>query len=143
MASKITRFIIFILIIGIGFFIVIQFIPYGHDHNNPPIVKGPNWSDPKVKEIAKKSCFDCHSNETFWPWYSNIAPVSWLVYSDVQEGRSIMNFSDWQGMEADEIGEVIDNNIMPPAKYLLMHPNAKLSAEEKQILIQGMVDTLK
>src|SRR6056297_3230811 len=78
-------------------FLVIQLIPYGRSHTNPPIVLEPDWDSPRTRELAERACFDCHSNETEWPWYSNIAPVSWLVQHDVDEGRHELNFSDWQG----------------------------------------------
>ncbi len=62
-----------------GFFILLQIIPYGHNHTNPPIVEEPAWDSPQTRAVVKKACFDCHSNETVWPWYSNIAPLSWLI----------------------------------------------------------------
>ena len=95
MIKKILKVVVIILLVVIGLFLVIQFIPYGKDYINPPVVSEPNWDNPQTRELAKKACFDCHSNETVWPWYSKIAPVSWLVYRDVVEGRQLMNFSDW------------------------------------------------
>ena len=87
------------IFLGLGIVVVmgllIQVIPYGHDHTNPPVVNEPNWDSPQTREITKRACFDCHSNETVWPWYSNIAPVSWLVYRDVSDGREHLNFSEW------------------------------------------------
>jgi hypothetical protein len=76
-----------VVIARVFLFIAIQFVPYGHDHANPPVQAAPKWSSPPVRELAARACFDCHSNQTVWPWYSNIAPISWLVYHDVQEGR--------------------------------------------------------
>ena len=93
---------------GLGALIVlallIQLIPYGHNHTNPPVVKEFNWTTPAAKEIAQRACYDCHSNETKWLWYSSIAPVSWLVAHDVDEGRAVFNFSDWQGVTRHEGG---------------------------------------
>jgi len=60
-------------------FIAMQLVPYGHAHTNPPVTGEPKWDSPQTRELAKRACFDCHSNETDWPWYSNIAPVSWLI----------------------------------------------------------------
>ena len=61
-----------------GLFLAIQFVPYGRDHSNPPVIGEPTWNSPETRALAVRACFDCHSNETVWPWYSNIAPVSWL-----------------------------------------------------------------
>ncbi len=123
---------------GLALFVLIQFIPYGHDHSNPPVLQEPDW-DAQTRAIAKKACFDCHSNEVVWPWYSNVAPVSWLVQSDVEEGRSRLNFSEWgsRRMETDEIGELVAEGEMPPTKYLIMHPDANLTNAERQILINA------
>ncbi len=123
---------------GLALFVLIQLIPYGHDHSNPPVLQEPDW-DAQTRAIAKKACFDCHSNEVVWPWYSNVAPVSWLVQSDVEEGRSRLNFSEWgsRRMETDEIGELVAEGEMPPTKYLIMHPDANLTNAERQILINA------
>jgi len=132
-------------LVVVGLFLVIQLIPYGHQHSNPPVQQELNWPDAQTRDLAVRACFDCHSNETVWPWYSNIAPISWLVESDVQEGRSRLNFSDWgnntgrEGHELGEISEVINGGRMPPSYFLIMHPNAKLSAAEKQTLVNGLL----
>ena len=68
-----------------------QLVPYGRDHDNPPVVAEPAWGSPATRELARRACFDCHSNETQWPWYSNIAPLSWLIQRDVDEGRDELN----------------------------------------------------
>jgi hypothetical protein len=141
MAKRILTIIAVIVIIGIALFVVIQFIPYGKDHINPPVVSEPVWDSQQTRDLAQRACFDCHSNETTWPWYSNIAPVSWLVYRDVAEGRSRVNFSDWQNAHSRESGELssaVSEGEMPPFQYLLMHANAKLSAAEKTQLADGL-----
>ena len=125
-----------VLLGGVILFGVIQLVPYGRDHSNPPVVQEPTW-DAETRAIAQKACFDCHSNEVVWPWYSNIAPVSWLGEHDVEEGRGKLNFSDWTRRHSDEIGEVVAEGAMPPAQYLVMHPDAKLTQAEKQILMQA------
>ena len=128
--------------IAVAVFLLIQLVPYGHDHTNPPVVSEPNWDSQQTRDLAVRACFDCHSNETVWVWYSNIAPVSWLVTRDVEEGRSKFNFSDWQNYpveEADELAEVIQEGEMPPAIFLLMHPEARLSNAEKELLINGLI----
>jgi len=141
--------IVGLVVIGL----VIQLIPYGHDHTNPPVLQEPTWNSPETRAIAKRACFDCHSNETVWPWYSNIAPVSWLVYRDVSEGRGHINFSEWdvhpslpegegEGEEhqhgSDVIQDVLESGEMPPSTYLLLHPEARLTDQEMQILIDGL-----
>jgi hypothetical protein len=128
--------IILIIVAGLALFGLIQLIPYGHNHTNPPVVQEPNW-DAQTRAIAQKACFDCHSNEVVWPWYSNIAPFSWLIQHDVEEGRSRLNFSDWGRAKTDEIGEVVSEGEMPPLQYTMIHPAAKLTDAEKQALIQA------
>jgi mono/diheme cytochrome c family protein len=124
-------------VLGVG--ILIQLIPYGHGHTNPPVVKEPAWDSPQTRALAKRACFDCHSNETRWPWYSNIAPVSWLTRNDVNGGREHMNFSEWNKPQkhAHHAGEELQNGDMPIWFYVPMHPAAKLSPEEKAALIAG------
>ncbi len=132
----------------IGGFLLIQLVPYGHNHINPAIIQEPAWDNTMTRDLAVRACFDCHSNETVWPWYSNIAPVSWLVQHDVEEGRSKVNFSEWtegsrQLRRVDEIFEVIEEGEMPPAIYFPMHPEARLTPTEKQQLIEGFKQTFK
>jgi hypothetical protein len=135
---KIAKILGILVLIGIVLFALIQLVPYGRSHKNPPVVQEPNW-DAQTRAIAKKACFDCHSNEVVWPWYSNIAPVSWLVQRDVDEARRKLNFSDWsRSPETGEIAEVLQEGEMPPAQYKLMHPAARLTDAEKQTLIQGL-----
>ncbi len=132
-----------IVLYGIGvvlvLFVAIQFVPYGRDHTNPPVVSEPAWDSPQTRALARRACFDCHSYETVWPWYSHIAPASWLVYKNVVEGRDEFSFSNWaaQPKRARKLAEVITEGTMPPRQYLLLHPEARLSAEEKQQLITG------
>lgn len=129
----------------VGGFLLLQLIPYGRNHTNPPVVEEPNWDSPQTRALAERACFDCHSNETEWPWYSNIAPVSWLVQQDVAEGREHLNFSTWgrggEGEEAEELYEVIVEGEMPMQNYLLTHPEARLSDAEKTALAQGLART--
>ncbi len=137
------RTLLFIVGGAVVLLILIRLIPFGHDHVNPPVVQEPNWDSPTTRELAVRACFDCHSNETAWPWYSNIAPVSWLVYRDVLEGREHLNFSDWgaargESREPGESAEAVERGKMPPAYYVWMHPDAKLTDAEKQQLIQGL-----
>lgn len=121
-------------------FLAIQLVPYGRDHANPPVVAEPAWNSPATRELAVRACFDCHSNQTVWPWYANIAPVSWLLWHHVEEGRSVLNFSTWgTGRQAaDHAVRQVESGAMPPGYYLLMHPDARLSEAEKQQLIDGL-----
>ncbi len=131
--------IVVLLIIVAGAFII-QLIPYGRNHTNPPVVQEPPWPDPETKALAQRACYDCHSNETVWTWYSNIAPVSWLVQRDVDEGREKLNFSEWgRGeQETDDAAETVQKGEMPLWFYTALHPEANLTADEKQKLIQGL-----
>lgn len=144
MKSLLGKLLIGGLAIIAGGFLLIQLIPYGRDHTNPPVLSEPNWNSPQSRELAQRACFDCHSNETVWPWYSNIAPVSWLVQRDVVEGREKLNFSTWAqggGEKADEMVEVIAEGEMPLPIYLLTHAEARLTAAEKQALMDGLQAT--
>ena len=127
------------ILIGVaGIIIAIQFIPV--DRSNPP-VEGDLMEATELKTVFKKSCYDCHSNETIWPWYSYVAPVSWLVADDVHKGRKHLNFSNWQNIEVrkvakakEEIWEMVSEGEMPLGKYVLLHPEAKLSEKDKQLI---------
>lgn len=124
----------------VALLLLIQLIPYGRGHSNPPVTQAARWTDPQAEQLATQSCYDCHSNLTKWSWYSNIAPVSWLVQSDVDEGRDVFNFSEWD-KGAPDLGEMVEqvsDGSMPPRKYTLPHPSASLSSSDKQILIRGL-----
>ncbi len=125
-------------------FLAIQLIPYGRDHTNPPVTGEPAWDAPETRALARQACFDCHSNETAWPAYANIAPASWLVQRDVDEGRAVLNFSEWTRPqeEAKEAAEVVLETEMPPAAYLLVHAHARLSTADRNLLAQGLARTL-
>ncbi len=126
-------------------FVLIQLVPYGHNHSNPPMVSEPQWSSPEARALVKQNCFQCHSNETNWPWYSNVAPASWLLQFDVNEGRAKFNFSDWNKKpgELDEMTEAIQEGDMPPLQYTLFHPSAKLNDQQKQDLIKALQSSIQ
>ncbi|BBG64886.1 hypothetical protein NNO_0184 [Hydrogenimonas sp.] len=129
---------------AVGLFALIQAVPYGRDHENPEVLSEPKWDSPKTRELFMRACGDCHSNETEWPWYSNIAPASWLVTYGVKEGREHLNVSMWgvqKNNEADEAAEEVREGEMPPFGYLLAHPEARLNDAEKRLLIDGLVRT--
>lgn len=129
---------------ALGTLVAIQLVPYGRDHRNPPPTGEPSWDAPDTRALAKRACFDCHSNETEWPAYANIAPASWLVQWDVDEGRAVLNFSEWlrPQEEAKEASETVLEGEMPPAAYKLAHADARLSAADRDRLAQGLARTL-
>jgi len=125
-------------------FVLIQFIPYGKDHTNPPVVSEPKWDTKETKKLFNRACGDCHSHETKWPWYSNVAPLSWSVYHHVTEGREHFNVSAWghqKKNEGKDAAEEVEEGEMPLKSYLLAHPEAWLSDNEKETLIQGLKNT--
>ncbi len=132
---------------GVGLvvlFVLIQAVPYGRSHSNPPVLAEPQWDSPTTRALAVRACFDCHSNLTKWRWYSNIAPVSWLVQLDVSGGRSQFNFSEWnkpQDVSIDDVVGTIRGGSMPPWFYTVIHSNASLSSAEKNSLIRGLEAT--
>lgn len=123
--------------------LLMQVVPYGHAQVNPAVSAEPAWNAPTTRALAKRACFDCHSNETVWPAYARIAPASWLVYYDVTAGRQVLNFSEWTRRqdEADEAAEKVRIGEMPPAAYLWLHSAARLSEAERQRLAQGLSAT--
>jgi hypothetical protein len=129
--KKLTTWVIVVL----AFVVLIQFIPVTRD--NPP-VEGNFDGSQDVERILRHACYNCHSNETSWPWYSRVAPVSWLVASDVHDAREHLNFSSWRSLTSGDralakkdIWEHIERGEMPPARYVIMHSEAKLSDAEK------------
>lgn len=133
-----------LLVLAVGFVLAIQLIPYGRDHDNPPVVAEPPWDSEQTRELAVVACFDCHSNETIWPWYASVAPVSWLVQRDVDRGRSKANWSEW-GLDDDddsaESAETVEEGSMPLNFYTWLHPEAKLSDSELDVLAAGLEST--
>lgn len=119
--------------------VLVQVVPFGRDHTNPPVRREPAWDTPQTRELAARVCFDCHSNQTVWPWYAHVAPVSWLVQRDVHEGRRELNFSEWDRpqKEARESASTVRKGSMPPWYY----PWARLSAVERAALIRGLEAT--
>jgi mono/diheme cytochrome c family protein len=133
------------LVAGIVLFGLIQLVPYGRDHTNPPVTQEVKWDSARTRELALGACLDCHSNVTTWPWYSNVAPISWLVYADVQGGRETLNFSEWnrpQDADPADIVEVVRDGSMPPWQYKPTHPAGRLSSAEKDELARGLERTL-
>lgn len=124
--------------------LLIQLVPYGRSHINPPVTGEPKWDSPQTRDLFMRACGDCHSNETKWPWYSSIAPASWLVQSDVDEARENLNISEWgrkgKNKGVDAANELKEGD-MPPLYYLPAHPEARLSGAEKDLLLKGLEAT--
>lgn len=129
-------------------FVVIQFIPVGrwfkslNRVDNPPVRTSIQWNSPETESLVRRACYDCHSNETRWPWYSNIAPVSWLVTRDVNKAREGLNFSeiDLSKTDLSDLVAHLEFHVysnMPPRKYVLLHPDANLSEAERDLLMAG------
>jgi mono/diheme cytochrome c family protein len=128
-------------LVGLG--LAIQLVPYGREHDNPQVVREPDWDRPRTRELFFRACKDCHSNQTRWPWYSSLAPSSWLVQRDVEEGRAHFNISEWGREEnhGDEAAKLVREGEMPPWFYLPAHPEARLSDSERRALVAGLVAT--
>ncbi|MDD5159474.1 MAG: heme-binding domain-containing protein [Sulfuricurvum sp.] len=133
----------------IGIAIVIQFIQ--PDFKNPAVdEKVALNSDPHVMSVLKTSCYDCHSSETKYPWYQNVAPVSWVMSDHIVRGRKALDFSNWANIDAkvklerlERAKQMVNNEMMPKHEYLLMHKNAVLNAKEKQTLEQFFDSQIK
>lgn len=139
------RWTLRLAIAGVAIVVLVQVIPYGRDHTNPPAVAEPQWNSVVTRQLTQTACYDCHSNLTTWPWYSNVAPMSWLVYNDVQGGRENLNFTRWdkpQEPSAQEVAEIVRSGEMPPLQYTLIHRNAKLSSSERAALAAGLATTI-
>lgn len=139
--KKLKKIILAVIVLAV---ISIQFLPYGRGHTNPAVAAEPEWDSANTREVFYQACADCHSNETKWPWYSYVAPVSWLVKHDVGEGRQHLNVSMWgvqRRNHGDDAVEQVENAEMPPWYYAIMHHEAKLSDNDKQEFIKGLTAT--
>jgi hypothetical protein len=118
-------------------FLGIQAIPYGRDHTNPPVRTEPRWDSAETRALTVRAC---HTNETKWPWYTSVAPISWLAQRDVVEGRRVLNFSEWDRpqREAHESSKSVRQGEMPPWFYVLPRTEAGLSAAERDALIRAL-----
>ncbi len=121
-------------------FLAIQLVPI--DRTNPP-VETEVPASPEARAVLRRACYDCHSNEVVWPWYAKVAPVSWLIARDVREGREEVNYSTWNRLDEEEQREALEESFeeiadgdMPPWLYLPLHPEAKLSDEDRRFLDQ-------
>ncbi|MDZ4347177.1 MAG: heme-binding domain-containing protein [Candidatus Binatia bacterium] len=136
MAKWIKRFAVGL----IALFIVVQIVPVARVN---PTKRGQPPAPREVQAVLQRACYDCHSNETRWPWYSRVAPVSFLIARDVTEGRSELNFSTWsqynerrKTRKLKEIAEQVEKGKMPQWYYVSLHPEAKLSAADRELIIK-------
>ncbi len=135
------------VVLTVVLFAIIQVPPVAHD--NPAVQTTVNWDSAQTEALAARACMDCHSSETNWPWYSYLAPMSWLTTLHVEQGRAQYNLSQLdalpsfrKNMLAEQIAEQIRSGMMPPKDYLLLHPDAQLTDAEKDQLIQGFQRSL-
>lgn len=126
-----------------GLKILVAGSPCGRAHTNPPVTGEPAWDSPTTWALTVRPCLDCHSHKTAWPWYSNIAPMSWLQQRHVGEGRQKLVFSAWRTsrQEVEHPAGQVSSGEMPPRDNLVLHADARLSDAEKQQLIDGLTKT--
>jgi inorganic triphosphatase YgiF len=125
-------------LVALAVLLLIQVIPVPRE--NPP-VEEEVVAPPQVSQILRRSCYDCHSHETVWPWYAWVAPISWLVAYDVHEAREHLNFSAWNRYDAEkrrhklkEVWEEVEEGEMPLGIYLPMHPEARLAQADREAI---------
>lgn len=131
--------------------VAIQLVPVWLWQTNPTPQAQPKWDSPQTQALAQRACFDCHSDQTTWPWYARVAPASWLITRDVIGGRRELNFDDWQRALARNERSSLDQRVqrevsrgdMPPSYYTWLHPDAALTADERQQLIDGTAKTVQ
>ncbi|HEX6124015.1 MAG TPA: heme-binding domain-containing protein [Pyrinomonadaceae bacterium] len=141
MLRKVSKILVIVIVLG---FIAIQFVR--PDFTNPPVVQAETLAastdvPPEVQRVLTRSCNDCHSNETVYPWYSNVTPFNWFLSDHIDEGRHELNFSKWNTYtreqkihKLDELCEVVEEGAMPLPSYLWIHHDAALSQAESQLL---------
>jgi hypothetical protein len=124
--------------VALGLMAAIQLVPVDRTH---PDTTGSLSAPAPVQSVLERSCYDCHSHETQWPWYSYVAPVSWLIAHDVHEGRGKLNFSEWESHServksylTEKILEEVEAGEMPVLPYLLLHPKARVTPTEIEAL---------
>jgi hypothetical protein len=150
MVKKILKYGTLALVFAV---LVAQFVNV--ERTNPPVDPSASFEavakpSPETAAVVGRACRDCHSNQTAWPWYSHIAPVSWLIASDVKEGRAKLNFSQWNiygpemtRIKLGQICEEVRKAEMPPAYYVPMHPEAKLTAADVSAMCSSPVASVQ
>ena len=134
--------------IGMGLIVLIIALQFWPIARTNPSERGEPPGPPEVQALLRRACFDCHSNETQWPWYAQIAPASLLIARDVKSGRKEVNFSTWEkydekrkARKLKEIAKEVGARDMPLFYYLPLHPDAKLSAAERELIIKWAKQT--
>ncbi len=129
-----------IVVVAVG--VLLQFLPLAHPRTNPPESNALGWPSEEARALFMRACGDCHSNATRWPWYSVVAPVSWIVTGHVRHGRGSLNVSAWDPDRFTKSGHrvvtTLQDRSMPPTSYVWMHPTARLSPDETRVLIAGL-----
>lgn len=120
-------------------FVGIQFVPA--NTTNPPVTHQVAWANPQTKEFFTNACADCHSNETVWPWYAKVAPISWWISYHVDHGREHFNISEPNMGDYDEAYEAVHEGWMPLESYTWMHPKARLTPEQRDEFSAGLQAT--
>ena len=115
---------------------------------NPPVVQEPICRGPETRRLAERACFDCHSNETDWPWYTPIIFMEPMLVQDVEKGREVLNYSEWEEgccteEEIQRMAEIVGKEQMPPAYYRILHPEAVLTESERGQLVNGLIETMR
>ncbi|MEA2974119.1 MAG: hypothetical protein QOG82_2577 [Actinomycetota bacterium] len=136
--GRVRRAVKPVALAGVVGFGLLQLVPYGWRHSNPPVTGAAVWPAAEAERLARAACYDCHSNETEWPPYSYVAPMSWLVRNDIDRGRDALNFSVGGGDKLHDAAEKVQDRSMPPDRYVRLHPDARLSAAERQLLIAAL-----
>lgn len=115
----------------------LQLLPFGRI-DRPPVTGEPTWPSAEAERLAVAACYDCHSNETRVRWFDRIAPGSWIVARHVREGRDVLNFSEWDRPQDDDLADVVEDGEMPLRDYQLLHPSARLSPRERATLVAAL-----
>ena len=141
--KKILKWVLAVVVVV---FVLLQFT--NPARTNPPFtpahdLMASNPPPPEVAAILREACYDCHSDQTRWPWYSHVAPMSWLVANDVNGARRRLNFSDWPYDQPDRasrklgtMGDNVQSGDMPPSDYTWMHPAARLTAAQRDAFVK-------
>lgn len=141
MTRKTWSLLTVLILIGLFFLLPALFVFASGGTSNPSVENQVTWDSSQTKALFYRACADCHSNETTWPWYSKIPPVSALTVHDVSEGRSKFNISARDMGKADEAAETVQKGEMPMKIYTIMHPTARLTDTERQALAAGLQKT--
>jgi len=130
------------VLVGAGVLVLAQFIRPTLD--NPSLEAEPKWDSPRTRELAQRACFDCHSNQTRYPWYAQLEPARWLLWDHIHEARRHLDFSDPDSdLDVNDLVDAIRSGDMPLWSYRLLHPAARLTASEKDSLIVGLLRTFE